>query len=143
MKKVMFNYADGSFTFNQKNRLKAFIETLFSAEGKHLEALNYVFCSDSYLLGINQTYLQHDTYTDIITFDLSEFKGKQPVVGEIYISTERVAENALTFATSKQDEMLRVIFHGALHLCGYKDKTKSDSILMRQKEAEYIHKFKQ
>ncbi len=142
MGKVTFNYADGSFAFNEKTKLKAFIESIFKTEGKQLQGLNYVFCSDKFLLNINRDFLQHDDYTDIITFDFSEKKGIPPIEGEIYISTQRVKENARVFNTTIRQEMLRVIFHGALHLCGYKDKTGKEASLMRLKEEEYLRKFK-
>ncbi len=141
MQKVTFNYADGSFAFNGKTKLKLFIESIFNSEGIKLKSLNYVFCSDKFLLNINQTFLQHDDYTDIITFDFSEKKGIPPIEGEIYISTQRVKENAGLFKTSIKHEMLRVIFHGALHLCGYKDKNKKELQLMRSKEDYYLSKF--
>lgn len=141
MGKVIFNYADGSFAFNEKKRLKTFIESIFKREGKQLQGLNYIFCSDKFLLNINRDFLKHDDYTDIITFDFSEKKGIPPIEGEVYISTQRVKENAKAFNTTIRQEMLRVIFHGALHLCGYKDKTPKEALLMRAKEEEYLKKF--
>ena len=107
-------------------------------EGKSLKNLQYVFCSDAYLLHINQQYLQHDDFTDIITFDLS---AGEDIEGEIYISSERVRENAGLHGNSFQHEMQRVIFHGALHLCGYKDKKKSEIQTMRDKEDAYLRLF--
>jgi rRNA maturation RNase YbeY len=101
--------------------------------------MNYIFCSDKYLLSINQQFLNHDTYTDIITFGLHD-KGT-PVVAEVYISTERVKENAATHGVTYTNEMLRVLFHGALHLCGYKDKRKSDVLTMRAKEDAYLKRY--
>ena len=95
-----------------------------------------MFCSDEYLLRINRDYLQHDYYTDIITFDLSEPGG--PVQGEIYISVDRVRDNAKELAVSIQKELHRVIFHGVLHLCGYTDKTKQDQARMRALEEKYL-----
>lgn len=120
----------------EKRRLKRFLEELFQGEGKKLEELRYIFCTDPYLLTINQDFLRHDTYTDIITFDLSE----EPAViaGEVYISAERVKENAREFGVSFQQELHRVIFHGALHLCNYNDKQKEEQARMRQKENEYL-----
>lgn len=94
--------------------------------------LTYIFCSDEHLLGINQQFLKHNTYTDIITFDLGEYDDE--VIGEIYISVDRVADNAAKFGVDYNDELHRVIFHGALHLCGYKDKTEADRKEMRRKE---------
>jgi len=140
MQKVKFNYADGSFVYNKKAALKDFVEQLFRLEGKELESINYVFCSDSYLIEINRSFLNHDDYTDTITFDLSE-SIDAPIIGEIYISTERVKENANKFNVSFPLEMLRVVFHGALHLCGYKDKNPKEIKSMRAKEQYYLDLF--
>ncbi len=121
-----------------RTRLKSFIEKIFKKEGKILGGLNYVFCSDGELLKINRTYLKHDYYTDIITFDLSESKSKE---GEIYISVDRVRDNARKLGATFKSELHRVIFHGALHLCGYKDKDKKDRIQMREKEDYYLNQY--
>ena len=104
-------------------------------ERKKLASINYIFCSDKKLLEINQQFLHHDYYTDIITFDLSESDYTQ---AEIYISIDRVKENAQTETVSFKSELHRVIFHGALHLCGYKDKSKAEVFKMREKEAFYL-----
>jgi probable rRNA maturation factor len=128
-----------NFSLAQRRELKVFLANIFRKEGAKLNELNYIFCPDEYLLGINQQYLKHDFYTDIITFNLAE-KG-QPVSGEIYISVDRVRENAKTLGTSFREEMLRVIFHGVLHLCGYKDKTKQQEKEMRGREDYYLRKF--
>jgi probable rRNA maturation factor len=127
---------------NLQNRkaLKAFIPQLFKKEGKAFESLTYIFCSDEYLLEVNNNFLQHDFYTDIITFDLSESKNS-PTIGEIYISVDRVKENASTHQSTFEQELHRVIFHGALHLCGYKDKTKKDALLMRDKEDDCLSMY--
>ena len=101
-----------------------------------LDALRYIFCSDKYLLEINRQYLNHDYYTDIITFNLSNHP--EAVQGEIYISIDRVKDNARQFNASFTQELHRVIFHGALHLCGYKDKTAKEEKLMREKEDQYL-----
>jgi rRNA maturation RNase YbeY len=108
-------------------------------DGKEVEAINYVFCNDEYLLGINQEYLRHDTLTDIITFELSG--PGQPLLADIFISVERVRENAANFKVSFLSEIRRVIFHGVLHLAGYKDKKKEDKKRMREKEAECLQDF--
>jgi len=121
--------------------MRDFIEVLFTAEKQHLQRLDYIFCSDEYLLGINNAFLQHNYYTDIISFDLSPDKGH--TIGEIYISTDRVKENSQLFATNYETEFLRVLVHGALHLCGYKDKTTKDTKLMRLKEDNYIKLYRQ
>ena len=128
------------FAFNEKKRLKEAIADLMNEEGKPFASLDYIFCSDEYLLAINQAYLNHDDLTDIITFDLSDNPAE--INGEIYISVERVKDNSLLFNTSFPDELARVVFHGALHLCGYKDKTKNDQVLIRQKEDFYLGKFR-
>jgi len=102
--------------------------------------LQYVFCSDEYLHGINVSFLEHDDYTDIITFDLS-IDSNSLIEGEIYVSVDRVVANAEEFVVSFEEEILRVIFHGALHLCGFGDKSEVDRIQMRAKENEYLLKF--
>lgn len=122
-----------------KRNLKLFLSDLFAAEGQGLRSLHYIFCSDAYLLEINKQFLQHDTYTDIVTFEM----GEDPAIteGEIYISIDRVLENAEKFKVAVTQELHRVIFHGALHLCGFKDKSKKDAALMRSKEDEYLKKY--
>ncbi len=123
-----------------KKALKFFIPQLFKKEGKFFESISYIFCSDEYLLEVNNNFLQHDFYTDIITFDLSECTFA-PTIGEIYISVDRVKENANTHQTTFELELHRVIFHGVLHLCGYKDKTKKDALLMREKEDDCLSMY--
>ena len=138
---IHFHMLEGAgFRLDQRRALKAFITALFKKEKTPLEGLNYIFCSDDYLLDINRQYLQHDFYTDIITFGLSD-KG-EPVNGEIYISVDRVRDNAREFETSFAREMHRVIFHGALHLCGYKDKKKKEEELIRKMEDKYLRLYK-
>jgi len=101
--------------------------------------LTYIFCNDEYLLEKNQEFLNHDTLTDIITFDLSE--DDLELVSEIYISVDRIAENAGTFSISYETELHRVIFHGALHLCGFKDKKKEDKALMTEMENDSLNRY--
>jgi probable rRNA maturation factor len=137
---VQFSYADKRLTFNKKTQLKALVVDLFAWEKQPLGLLNYIFCSDAYLIEINRQYLQHDDYTDIITFGLSA-KG-EAVVGDIFISIDRVKENAKLFAKTFEDELVRVVCHGALHLCGYKDKKPAEAKEMRAKEELYIKRFK-
>ena len=139
MKKIQFNYINRKFSYNKKTELKKFIEFLFEQESRQLASLHYIFCSDNYLITINRSFLHHDNYTDIITFDLSE--SKSTVVGEIYISIDRVKENAAKFNVPIMEEMLRVIFHGALHLCGYLDKKPKDILIMRKQEEAYMQMF--
>ncbi|MBS1509347.1 MAG: rRNA maturation RNase YbeY [Bacteroidetes bacterium] len=129
---VQFFFLQHNITLSKRKELKAFIEQIFKAENKVLHQLTYVFCSDEYLLEINRSHLRHDYYTDIITFELSEISGQ--ISGEIYISTDRVRDNAKILKVTIKEELHRVIFHGALHLCGYKDKTKADQSAMRQAE---------
>lgn len=107
-------------------------------EKKSLAHISYIFCSDDYLLKINQEYLQHDFYTDIITFDLTEENG---IIGEVYISVDRIKENAKKYSSSFLVESHRVIFHGALHLCNYEDKTKANKLIMTKKEDYYLTLF--
>lgn len=121
-----------------RSALKKFIEKIFKSEGIRLLSLNYVFCTDKRLLEINREYLGHDFYTDIISFDLSDEPG---VIGEIYISVPRVKENAQKLGIPAITELHRVIFHGALHLCGYKDKSRSDILSMRTTEDKYLKLF--
>jgi rRNA maturation RNase YbeY len=108
-------------------------------ERKKVDALNYIFCTDDYLLEINKKYLNHDNYTDIITFELSS--KDQPLLSDIYISSERVRDNASMFKTSFSRELHRVIFHGALHLCGYDDKKREQALLMREMENVYLSQY--
>jgi len=112
---------------------------MFKHENTALEKLDYIFCSDTYLINLNQTYLKHDTYTDIITFPLST--PPAPVLSDVYISIDRVKENASTLKTTFTQELHRVIFHGALHLCGYMDKSKIEKKLMRKKEDFYLSSY--
>jgi probable rRNA maturation factor len=138
--KVQLFYNDVSFSLPNRNRLKLFIPNIFRLEcEKPLGSLNYIFCTDEYLLQVNREFLQHDYYTDIITFDLSDPGGL--IQGEIYISIDRVRDNAKAGNTKIYEELHRVIFHGALHLCGYKDKKASDIKLMRIKEDYYLGKY--
>ncbi|MGB5942555.1 MAG: rRNA maturation RNase YbeY [Leeuwenhoekiella sp.] len=116
---------------------KIWLIDIAEEEGKEIAELDFVFCSDAYLLKINQDFLDHDTYTDIITFDYSS---GNLIAGEIFISIERVAENAETFRVAFNNELYRVMAHGILHLCGYEDKTKALKNIMRAKEDFYLTK---
>jgi len=120
----------------QRRQLKTFIADIINAEGKQAENLSFVFCSDQYILDINKSFLQHDYYTDIISFTLSD--ARVPIIGELYVSIETVISNSILFNSSINQELHRVIFHGVLHLSGYGDKTKSQKKIMRQKEDEYL-----
>ncbi len=133
---VQFFFNEVTTKLFERRKLKAFIETLFMEEGYSLNYLSYIFCSDQYLLSINKEFLQHDNYTDIITFCLSD--SSDPVEGEIYISIERIIENSRLNRVPFQIELHRVIFHGALHLCGYLDKKPSDKKLMTKAEDRWL-----
>jgi rRNA maturation RNase YbeY len=119
-------------------KIKNLIVQIIEAENGTLGSLNYIFCSDDYLLEINREFLQHDYLTDIITFDLSV---DASISSEIYVSIDRVRENAKLFNTSLNRELYRVMIHGVLHLLGYKDKTKREIAFMRNKEEHYLLLF--
>jgi len=136
--KVCFFFQDVKINLTNRTQLKKYIESLFKRENKTLGSVNYIFCTDKALLEINRQYLSHDFYTDIITFDLSESKVIQ---AEIYISLDRVRENALNLGVSLKLELCRVIFHGVLHLCGFKDKSEKEKIKMREKEEFYLTRY--
>jgi probable rRNA maturation factor len=124
--------------FISKTTLKQNLKTLAKSEGKALKDISVVFTDDDYLLEVNKQYLNHDYYTDVITFDYSAFP---EVSGDIMISLDRVKENADTLSVSFQEELNRVVYHGLLHLCGYKDKSAADEKLMRKKENYYLELF--
>ena len=128
---VSFNNQSISFTLKEKTKLKAWIKAVTEKEKRQLGTINYIFCTDDELLEINIKHLNHNTLTDIITFDYTE--GKK-IHSDIFISIERVIENAKKFKVTFDEEFHRVMIHGILHLCGYKDKTKADAELMRKKE---------
>lgn len=134
--KVRFHFLTGGFSLKERGKLKEFLVELCRREGQNVDAINYIFCDDAYLLEINKAYLSHDTYTDIVTFQLSS--KSDPLLADIYISIERIKENRRSFGVSFRSELHRVIFHGALHLCGYKDKSKAQAAQMRAKENEYL-----
>ena len=129
-----------SYNLSSKTKLKLFLENLFISECKELETLDIIFCTDEYLLQINIDHLAHDYYTDIITFDLSLSK-KTPTVAELYISIDRVKDNAETNKVTITNELHRVIFHGCLHLCGFKDKKQADIIIIREMEEKYLRLY--
>jgi rRNA maturation RNase YbeY len=139
---IRFSYADKTLPYGKKKKLKQFLEVIASKEGFGIKELAYVFCSDDYLLDINRRFLQHDYFTDIITFDLREDLNSKDLVGEIYISIDRVADNAQSLNVSFEEELCRVVFHGLLHLCGYKDKRKADIAKMRAAEDRNLDLYK-
>ena len=136
----MISFSTVETNYNLKNKLKVknWVKSILETEGKSAGDITYVFCNDEYLLGINEKYLKHDTLTDIITFDYSE-KGK--LSGDIFISIERVKENSVSFNTTLNQELGRVMAHGVLHLSGYKDKNHEDKKMMRSKEDLYLASF--
>lgn len=131
----IFHKEDTRFRFPNKTLIIKWLSLCISKEKKKEGELSFIFCSDKYLLNINRQYLKHDDYTDIITFDYTQ---KNLVSGDIYISIDRIKENAQTYKVTFQNELLRVMVHGVLHLCGYKDKTSRDARLMREKEDYYL-----
>ena len=139
MSSIQFNSVNQTFNLQERRRLKSFIPSIFTHYNLELETLSYIFCSDDYLLSINNQFLQHDYYTDIITFDLSV--QKPFIIGEIYISIDRIKDNAKSLNLSFKQELHRVIFHGALHLCGHKDKRKADKETMTRAEDHYLQLY--
>jgi probable rRNA maturation factor len=127
-----------TYKLKHKTAIRQWIAETIQAEGHKLKELAYIFCSDSYLLQINTQFLGHDTYTDIITFDNSDVE--KVIAGDIFISIERIRENAAKFNITETDELHRVMIHGALHLLGYGDKNASDKKKMTLKEDFYLHR---
>ena len=139
MPSVSFHSELPSFSIKEKNRIKKWLHAVAVKHGGSINAIQYVFCDDAYLLGINKEYLNHDTLTDIVTFRYSEHP--QPLESDIYISVERVKENAADFSASFENELRRVMVHGVLHLLGFKDKTAKDKELMRKEEDVCLEMF--
>lgn len=131
-------YSENSFELENISGHEKWLKEVISSEGKKTGEISFIFCDDEYLLEINQEYLDHDTYTDIISFDNSV---GNILNGDIFISTERVAENAEVFEVTFEEELKRVLVHGVLHFCGFKDKTSEEKSLMRSKEEEKIKMF--
>lgn len=138
-KSSVYFFYETPVSLRQRTALKTFIASIFKTEKKNLSAINYIFCTDKRLLEINRQFLKHDYYTDIITFQLTP--PDQPVEAEVYISVDRVKDNAISLGESFSRELHRVIFHGALHLCGYGDKSKREKEKMREKEEAYLKKY--
>ena len=139
MQKIKFFASQTQPTLNNRKKLKQFLLDIFRNEGKNLETLIYIFCTDKYLLSLNRDFLSHDYYTDVISFDLSA--NRNIVSGEIYISIDRVRDNAMIQKESAKNELHRVIFHGALHLCGYKDNNITNKERMRAEEDKLLHLY--
>ncbi len=131
---ILFNKVNVSFSINEELVVK-WLEESIGTLGFVIGELSFIFCSDEYLKKINIKYLNHDFFTDVITFDYSKNK---LLFGDVYISTERVKENATTYNSSFNKELFRVIIHGVLHLCGFDDKTKKEKTLIRSKENEIL-----
>jgi|ERR1044072_192947 rRNA maturation RNase YbeY len=136
MPSILFFSEDLDFSLPHPRKTSSWIKDSIKREKKKLSALNFIFCSDEYLGGINIQYLNHKTYTDIVTFDSSETPGL--LEGDIFISIDRVKENAEKFNCSFDEELHRVIIHGVLHLIGYTDKSPAKKSLMRKKEDAYL-----
>lgn len=139
MQKVRFFFNGVRVTIQHRAFLKTAIERLFKNEKRTLKTVNVIFCSDEYLRSINNDFLSHNYYTDIVTFYYSA--PKAPVEAELYISVDRITENALTLGLSRKNELHRVIFHGCLHLCGYGDKTSQQIKKMREREDYYLRLY--
>lgn len=134
---INYNY-ELDFALENEELFSQWIERVVLSEGKSLGEVSYIFCDDNYLLEINEEYLQHDTLTDIISFDYTE---GDVISGDVFISIDRVQDNADDFNIEFIEELKRVMIHGILHYCGYKDKSESDELIMRSKEDEKIKMF--
>ncbi len=136
---INFHYEEIDFKVKQILKIKAWLKSVIKEEGFILSEINYILCNDEYLHKINLDYLDHDTYTDIITFDNSE--EETLIEGDIFVSIDRVNENAKDFNSPFEQEFRRVLVHGVLHLCGYFDKSVEDEKLMRMKEEYYLNNW--
>lgn len=137
--KIYFFNEDCNYILKGKQKIRSWIDETITKEKKRPGSINYIFCSDDYLFEINETYLNHTHYTDIITFDNSE--SDEEISGDIFISIERIKENAIIFKSKLFLELLRVIIHGILHLIGYNDMSKAEKEIMRSKEDYYLSLF--
>lgn len=133
---IHFFTEDIDFVLKEKAAVRNWIKATIMSEAYALKEINFIFCSDEYLLQINREYLNHDTLTDIITFDNSEVPGK--IIGDIFISVDRIRENAGKFSVAERDELHRVMIHGVMHLLGYTDKGKKEKAQMTDKENQYL-----
>lgn len=137
---IVFHNEEIDFTIKKKAALRIWITELLSSFYKKIGDINYIFCNDDYLLNINKKHLLHDTLTDIITFDTGD-SASTKIDGDIFISIERVKENGITHSTTFEEELIRVMSHGLLHLIGFKDKEEQDIVQMRQAEQNAISLF--
>ncbi len=137
MESNIYYHSECDFQLKDDESITKWLKDAIRTEDKRLGEINYIFCNDQYLLKKNQEYLQHDTFTDIITFDYTE---ENRLSADIFISIERVKENAINFAVPFENELKRVIIHGVLHLVGYKDQSEEDAESMRSKENFYLSK---
>jgi rRNA maturation RNase YbeY len=128
-------FFENKFTLKNRKAIKLWLDQVAKNEKRSIEGVNYIFCDDDYLLEKNIKYLKHNTLTDIISFDYSQ---GDALLGDVFISTERVSENAVTLGVEEIKELHRVMVHGLLHYCGYKDKTLKEKELMRMKEDYYL-----
>ena len=138
-KRVHFFSQSLSIPIRDRKKFKSFVDYVFRAEAKSLKLVNFIFCTDEELRKLNNDFLKHDYYTDILTIDLSE--EKKDITADIYISIDRIRDNANIFNVSFSKELHRVMIHGILHLCGYKDKKNSDIMQIRKAEEKYLAKY--
>lgn len=139
MVKIIFSSADKRINISNPKSFKKLIGKIFTIEKANVERVSFIFCSDKYLLKINKYYLNHNYFTDVISFVLSDLK--KPIICEIYLSVDRIKENAKIYITSYQNELRRVMIHGSLHICGYNDKTQIESKEIHDKENYYLKMY--
>ncbi|MDR0415518.1 MAG: rRNA maturation RNase YbeY [Prevotellaceae bacterium] len=132
---ILFHVEQVKFSLAGRKILKAWVRQVAEAEGKTIGDIACIFCSDSYLLSLNKSYLNHDYYTDVITFDYSN---GNTIAGDIFVSVDRVRDNAVDYEVSFRSELCRVVIHGVLHLCGYHDSVEAERKIMRAKEDFYL-----
>jgi probable rRNA maturation factor len=136
---IYYNNIDNKYIIKEKRKINSWIKLCVAEEGKKINTISFNICGDEYILQLNNEALQHDYYTDIITFELNE--KNEPIEGDIYISIDRVKDNAKTLNIPFITELQRVLIHGVLHLCGYKDKSTKEEKQMREKENYYLNKI--
>lgn len=139
--KIFFFSEDIKYILKDKRLIRSWLSRLFILENREIETVNYILCSDKYLYDLNVEYLEHETLTDTISFTYSS--DIEPIIGDVFISYERVKENAFTMGIKTKDELLRLLAHGALHLCGYNDKTPGEKTIMTNKEDDYLLLYRQ